>query len=227
MIRLMIVYAIDQTMAFKINADTFYLKFGPNSPKIYDESLKPLITPNLDAWIQAKTYQRYSLSLLSDMCEAFKAGLERNYTKDDLTNVADCACMSAINEIMKNGVVYDYSITYWIEVLGSDKIEKYLKVIANKLEYVVNKMGYDKLVIELARIHKICVLRQINARFVCEKILERLNVKLGEVVFPDSTKLDKKVLDSVRHDITKSIRNMDKTVSDVVIRSINIINENR
>lgn len=220
MVKIEIIYAVSKVMAFKIDLDMYYIKFGPNHPKIYDSKLQAMVIPNLDSWIQAKTHQKYSLVLLEEMSNAFIQGMLVNYSQSDVMTYAERACKLTIDGIMKNGVIYDYSISYWIEILSSDKIEKYLSVIAEKLDYVVGKMGYDKLVVELNRIRRICVLRQINARHVCEKLLERLDARKEILVYPETAILDAKVRQDVQNEVMKILREDHRLLDDGVLEGI-------
>ncbi len=221
MIDFTILYAKDSVMAFRINAQLYFIKLEPHVPTIYDNTVKPLIIPNIDSWIQAKTHQRYSLSLLKELCHAFESGINAAFTKADVLTIAEYSAHMVLEELLHRGMIYDYAISYWIEVLGSDKIEEYLKIIASKLDYVVSRMGKRKLVRELNRIRHISFLRQINSQFICEKLLEKLDAKIEAPHYPETAKLDNKIKLNARNEVIKLIKKEFSTVPDDVIEVVN------
>lgn len=222
-----ILYATEQVVACVIEQRRYYIQFGPDFPKIYDDTCKPLIVPNVDMWIQAKTHQRYDLRTLKDMTMAFIAGMRCAYSKSDVMKEAYNSCCITINEILTKGLIYDYTLVYWIEVLGNETIERYLKTIAEKLEYVMEKMGKDRLYNDLCRIYRICVIRQIDSKDVCENLIKRLGSVVREPKFPDSRKIDQIIMNNVKTKVFEHVNNMYKNVDDELIKVLKSIETGR
>lgn len=212
-----IIYAHNDAMAVKLDNVLYYMSLQDGLPRVYDNTGRQLIIPNVDSWIQAKTRQRYSITSLRDMCAAFQAGMLSSYVKTEVLAVVEYAVKHAIDEIMHRGMIYDYSLLYWIEVQGTDKLESYLKTISNKLDVIVQRVGRQKLINELKRINRVCVLRQSSARYVCEKLLERLNIDSNDPIFPKSDAIDAKVMQNAINEVLKYLKREHKSVDSTVV----------
>lgn len=224
---LQIKYATKDVVGFVVNNELFYLKFGPNIPQLFDESLSPLIVPNFDSWIQSKTQQRYSYQSLHDMAIAFYAGLSAAYNTDDLYGVCDLSAMAAIAEITKDGAIYEYSLVYWIETLGSDKMELYIKRVRDNFDKIRHKIGDNKLYNELCRMFKTCKRHQPHNAEVCENLIKRLGRIPMNPTYPNTDDTDQQVLLSARETVKKSLGTRYKGVQDSIVEIVDGIQSGR
>jgi hypothetical protein len=215
-----IVYAKNGVMAIMLDTALYFMDLREGLPRIYDSAANPMIISNIDSWIQARTNQKHSLSSFREMCYAFEAGMNYSYTKNELMAIIDYCCKSTIKEIVRRGMIYDYSLTYWIEVLGSEKIEKYLRTITDKYDDIMARVGKEKMINELRRILKVCTLRQSSARFVCERLLERLGSDPSEPVYPSSENVDARVTHNIRNEVLKYLKREHKNVDASIVEVV-------
>lgn len=224
---LQVKYATKDVVGFVVNNELFYLKFGPNIPQLFDESLSPLIVPNLDSWVQSKTQQRYSYQSLHDMAMAFSAGISVAYNIDDVRAICDLSIMSAIAAITKDGAIYEYSLVYWIEVLGSDKMELYINKIRNNFEQIRDKLGDDILYNELCRMLKACKRYQPHNAEVCEKLIKRLGRDPGDPNYPSTDEVDQQVLLNAREAVKRTLGTRYKGVPDHIVEAVDGLQSRR
>lgn len=218
---LQIKYATKDVVGFVVNNELFYLRFGPNIPQLFDESMSPLIIPNLDSWIQSKTQQRYSYQSLRDISSAFHAGIAAAYNIDDLHSICDLAIQSTICEMNQNSWIHDYSLIYWIEILDSDKMAQYLKKIRDNFATIRAQIGDDKLYNNLCRIYKTCKRQQPHNAEICEKLIKRLGKEPTDPTYPRTDETDQQVLLNTREVIRRSLGTCYKNVQDHIVETVN------
>lgn len=205
-----VVHADGCVAAFILDNALYYIRL--DIPKIYDENLEPLTIPNIDSWLIAKTQQKCGLSTMKIMADSFEKGVRSVFSDNEVAAIANTVVKTAIREIMQRGIIYDYSLAYWIEVLSSDMIEKYLNMISNKFDLVVDKLGKDRLANELRRIYQVCISRQINAEHVCKSLLVRLESSIAAPIYPDTADIDSKVLKSTSAETLKHTSGRSRTL---------------
>lgn len=224
---LQIKYATKDVVGFVVNSELFYLKFGPNIPQLFDESLSGLVIPNLDSWIQSKTQQRYSYQSLRDMALAFHAGISAAYNLDDVHTLCDSTIQFTVHEVNHNSLIYDYSLIYWIEILGPDQMELYLKKIRDNFVRIRSQIGDDKLYNNLCRMYKTCLRQQPHNANVCEKLIKRLGRMPTEPSYPKTDETDQQVLLNTREAVRKSLGTHYKNIPDHIVEAVNGIQSGR
>jgi len=223
MSNLMIKYASKDVVCFSVDDQVYYLKFGPNVPQLFDEHLVLMIIPNIDTWIQSKTQQRHSYQSLYDMSLCFYNGIQTSYNIANIDQICNLVIKLTIDEILKNGWIYEYSLIYWIEVLGPDTIEECLKKISLNFEIIRDKIGDHKLYNNLCRISKTCRVRQPHNSDICDKLIERLNMGSSDPVYPNTDSLDNKVSAGVKELLKKSIGIFYKGIPSNIIDNIRLL----
>ena len=227
MVNLQIKYVNNETIAFNIDNDLFYLKFGPNIPQLFDASAILLSVSNIDTWLCVKTHQRYSFQSLQDMAIAFSDGLHVAYDLLELNVVCENSTLTTIKVIMQREWLYDYVLIYWIESLGLDETEKYLKTLRNKFDDIIIKIGSNKLYNYLCRILKMCTYRQSHNADICEKLIKRMGREPSEPTYPNTSKIDKEVLLKVKSDVFRSLCSKYKGVPNNIVEVVDAIQSGR
>ena len=215
-----IIYVKSDVMAVLFGQTLYYLDCTEWLPRVFDSDLKQLVISNIDSWIQAKTAQKYSLATLREMGNAFADGMRASYTKTEVLSIVEYASRCVTSEILRRGAIYDYSLLYWIEVQGTEVLEKYLKTISEKLNTIVERLGVERIVNELKRIQRVCLLRQSSAKYMCDKLLERLGANSVEPQYPSTREIDMKVLSHVRNEVLKYLRQEHKAVDASIVEVV-------
>ncbi len=175
-------------VAFNIDFDLWFMQTEP-IPRIFDADLRPQIIPNLDSWFQAKTHQRYSLQSFKDITAAFKLGLSKSYSTNDLRSLAikttQAAKLALINRMG------EYGRHYWIEILDPVKLEEvWAPRVREKFEELRKKLGDDGFHNYLCRLWKFATKHRPGLVGVFERFIKRLGREPQEPVLPQTDDLD-------------------------------------
>lgn len=223
MIDLKIKYVDDSNsvVAFTIGSELFFIKFENDASvsKVYDHNAMQLHINNVDAWLQIKTQQRYSYQSLRDMSNAFLDGLLSTYNIHDLHMACNNSILATIESIMHKGFIYDYALSYWIEILGSDEIEKYLRILRNGFDKIRRKSNDNKIYSVLCRILYTCRTRSPHCADVCELLIRRLGKTPADPEFPDTTSIDNTVVLNIKNIISHNFKLEHKNIPDHIVKT--------
>ena len=224
---LSIKYANEGVVCFVIDGDIFYLKRHPGLPRLYDCNGTVMFLANIDSWLEVRTQQRHSYRSLCDMADAFYAGLKSSYNKSDIDNIFNNCVLTTIKEVTRKSWLYEYSLLFWVEVLGDDKIGQYLKSLRDNFDSIASKIGTKALSNDLTRIMRACVYRHSRNADICEKLLTRLGKIASDPIYPDTTKIDSEVLMSTRESAGKSLGYFYKDIPNEVVEMADGIQSGR
>jgi hypothetical protein len=224
---LSIKYANEGVVCFIIEGETFYLKRHPGLPRLYDERGTVMFLANIDSWLEVRTQQRHSYRSLCDMADAFLAGLKSSYNKNDIDNMFNNCVLTTIKEITRKSWLYEYSLLFWIEVLGDDKIGQYLSSLRENFDTIAKKIGPKALSNDLTRILRTCIYRHSRNADICDKLLSRLGPSVSDPTYPDTTKIDSEVLMSTRESVGKSLSYFYKDIPNEVVEMADAIQGGR
>jgi len=147
------------------------------------------------------THNRFSYQGLVDMASSFIDGVRSCLNRDSIDDMVDESIIDAIHVILQKGYIEEYSLKYWIEVLDSSEIEKYIIKIRNnfnKLE-ILNKDGLHN---DLCRILEVCEIRQLKHLIeICNNLIKRMGRTPILPKYPDTSVIDNKVLKRVKSNI--------------------------
>jgi hypothetical protein len=179
------------TIVFSIGVDLFYLKQGPGIPQVFDVNLKPLIIPNIDAWFQSKTQQRYSYRGVSDMAEAFAAGLRHTYTSKDLEYFCRLVVRSTKDAIFKTDIVRDFSAAYWVELMDPYKITKLIEILRCDFDKFRLKYNDEELYNILCRLWQFSNLHAPSEAAIFEALIRSKMSRTPQLPqYPDTREAD-------------------------------------
>ncbi len=182
-------------VAFNIDYTTYFMRFNPPY-RIYDNDLQPQVIPNLDSWIQAHTQQRHGLQIFLDLVAAFKAGLDKSYSINDLKEILYKSTITA--KLKMIDMMGEYGKHFWIEVLNPVKLETvWVAKVREKFDELRQKLGDDEFHNYLCRMLKVASAH----RPVLVPIIERLIARLGRTPsspnYPVTDDLDVELVKSV------------------------------
>lgn len=212
---LKILYVAGETICFQIDHDTYFLK-TEGIACLYDNKGKKLNITNIDYWISNRTKKQYSYKYLIDMAIAFKMGMEIGYKHEDVIDLIRKSVKMTINEIMRKGNLHQYSLLYWIEILGEKKIEKYLEYIRKNIEDVKKNIGINILTNNLLRFYKVALYRQSKCLHVVEEIIERIDEEIVEPIYPESREIDNVIIEAVSSLFDKDSGTTIKAIDEVI-----------
>lgn len=182
-------------VAFSIDFDLWFAQVEP-FPRIYDADLRPQLIPNLDSWFQAKTQQRYSLQSFLDIVAAFRAGLSKSYSVNDLRAVAHRAVLAAKSALFER--MGEYGKHYWVEVLDPVKLETvWVPQIREKFDELRGKLGDDEFHNYLCRLWKFSTRHRPGLAIVFERFIKRLGREPADPKLPQTTTLDEDLCKTV------------------------------
>jgi hypothetical protein len=185
-IKIKIIYVLDKTAAFMLADELYYIKTVYGFPQLFDHSLKQLIIPNMDYWLQFKTQQRYTYRGLQDMIEAFADGLHHSYSREDISRICDHLYDATIDYIFKTKNVREFARLFWIEILEPEQVKKLVVKIKNSFDEFLEKHGSDKLYNYLCRLWHFCLMHSPSEAPVLERLIQRLNRSVMEPHWPTS-----------------------------------------
>lgn len=223
---LQIIYVSGETIAFTINGELYYLKTGPDLPRLYTGDLRRLHMPNMDHWLQAQTQQRYSYRGLKDMAAAFADGLSHSYARSDMPTLCRRIYDITRDTIFKTAFVRDYAKTYWIELLDPKQIPKLIVEIKNNFDEMRAKWGDDRLYAYLCRLWQFCSYFATNETVVFERFLERMGRNIGDVHYPMAV-FEDQAYGHVWEKISNSDMSRYKGVSDKIAETVDAIQSDR
>ncbi len=182
-------------VAFNIDFDLWFMQLEP-VPRILDSDLKPQLIPNLDSWFQAKTHQRYSLQSFKDVVAAFRLGLAKSYSANDLKLVALRTTIATKNAVMER--MGEYGRYYWIEALDPVKLETvWAAKVREKFDELRAKLGDDGFHNYLCRLWKFATKHRPGLAVVFERFIKRLGREPQEPVLPQTDELDAELCKAV------------------------------
>jgi len=217
-------YASGFTAAFTINSQLYYIKTGPDFPKLYDENLKKLIIPNMDSWLQANTRQRFSYQTLTDMIKAFSDGLEHNYTKDDIVRICNHVFDLSRDYIFKTEYAKDYASIFKIELMDSRQIKKLIRQIKENFQKFCDKYGKEKFHLFLCRLWKFCNLNDLNSSIIVEGFITRLGKVVQDPIYP-TVNNEADIKQKIVNNIVGSGHAKFKGINDVIINNVRFVED--
>jgi hypothetical protein len=175
MVILKIKYVNGRTAAFTINGELYFLKTGPDLPRLYDRTQRRLMIPNFDYWFQAQTQQRYSYLGVCDMIGAFADGLSHSYTAGDFRAVCGEIFNVSRDVILRGPFARDYARAYRIELLDpKDAYKLVQKIAADFGDYLAN-LGRAKFHNYLCRLWQFCSYHQTGEVPAVERLISRID----------------------------------------------------
>lgn len=196
-------YVNEDTVAFELNGEIWYLRMGPGIPRIYDSDCRRQVIPNLDSWFQSKTGHRYSYQSICDMAAAFATAMRHAYHAEDIAGICVAACRATVSEIFRTDFANDYRRLFWIEFLDPTRLPTQAKAIRDNFDSLRKKLGDDDFYNYLCRLWKVCHHRDPSEAAVFEKLIKRMDRYPTDPEYPDSQGLDDKLC---RHIISKLLR---------------------
>jgi hypothetical protein len=221
---LIIKYVYRETVAFTIGTDLFYLRQGPGIPQMFNGEAKPMVVPNIDAWLQSKTQQRYSYRGLSDMASAFASGLQYTYTSHDMQHVCRLIVRSTKDAIFRTDVAREFSAAYWVELMDPGKLTKFIDVIRRDFDKYEKRYGSEELYNILCRLWQFSNLHAPSEAAVFESMIRakmRRSPKLPK--YPDTSEADQEVERLVIGIIIGKTLTEFKGISDELVKNVRSI----
>jgi hypothetical protein len=196
-------YVNEDTVAFELNGEIWYLRIGPGIPSLYDNCGRKQVVPNLDSWFQSKTGHRHSYQSICDMATAFATAIHYSYRVEDIVGICVAACRTTVSEIFKTDFANDYRRLFWVEFLDPARLPTQAKTIRNNFDTLRDKLGDDNFYNYLCRLWKVCHYQDPSEAAVFEKLIKRMGKYPVDPSYPDSKELDDKLC---RHIIGKLLR---------------------
>lgn len=192
---LVIQHVLGDVVAFSIDLDSYFMRLQP-VPRVYDNDLKPQLIPNIDSWFQAKTQQRYSHRGFLDMVAAFRCGLARSFSGDDLRAMAAQAAVTAKFAMLEQ--LAQYRKHFWIELLDPAKLESvWAPRVREQFGELRAKLGDDDFHNYLCRLLKFATQHRPGLVKVFERLIERLGRLPQEPRYPYTADLDDQLVKTV------------------------------
>ncbi len=200
MVNVKIKYANEDIVVVKLGDVLYYIRTR-GIPQIYDNQGRLLVISNIETWMIANTHNRYTYQGIVDMASAFIDGVKSCINKDSIDDMVDESIIDAIHIILQKGYIEEYSLKYWIEVLDTGELEKYIIKIRNHFDRleILNKEGLHN---DLCRILEVCEIRQLKHLIeICQNLIKRMGKSIALPKYPDTSALDSKVLKRVKSNI--------------------------
>lgn len=221
---LTIKYVYKEAVAFTIGAGLFYLRQGPGIPQMFDRNIKPMIVPNIDAWLQSKTQQRYSYRGLCDMATSFAGGLRHIYTTEDMEHICKLVVRSTRDAIFKTDMARDFSTAYWIELMDPGKIQKFIDILRNDFEKFQSKYTDNELYNILCRLWQFCNLHAPSETAVFEALMRSKMSRTPRLPrYPNTVEADREVEKLVIGVVIGKTLTEFKGISDELINNVRTI----
>lgn len=218
---LTIKYVYRETVAFTIGLDLYYLRQGPGIPQMFDGNLSPMVVPNIDAWLQAKTQQRYSYRGVSDMASSFAAGLHHAYTSDDLHHLCKIIVRTTKDAIFKTDVAREFSAAYWVELMDPGKITKFVDVLRQDFDKFKSKYTDEELYNILCRLWQFSNLHAQSEAAVFESLIRSKMLRTPQLPkYPDTQEADEEVERLVLGIIIGETLTEYKGISDELVNNV-------
>jgi hypothetical protein len=218
---LTIKYVYHDTIAFAIGADVFYLKQGPGIPQIFDERLSPMVVPNIDAWFQSKTQQRYSYRGMSDMAAAFASGLRHTYTNNDLEHLCKLVVRTTKDAIFKTDVCYEFATAYWVELMDPGKLTKFVGILRRDFDRFKAKYGEEELYNILCRLWQFSNLHAPSESAVFDSLIHSKMLRVPQLPkYPNTQEADAEVERLVTGIILGGVVSEYKGISDELVLNV-------
>lgn len=215
-----------ETAAFTIHSELYYIKTGPDFPKLYDRKMKKLIIPNIDHWLQAQTQQRYSFRGLRDMIQAFSDGLQHSYAREDLRRVCEHIFHVTRDYIFKTEYARYYAAAFKVELMDPKQIPKLTKQIKNNFDDYLERFGKERFHSYLCRIWQFCNYHDPSEAAVVESLVRRLAMEVTEPKYP----LVENEQEVKEHVITKTLGSdltKFKGIEETIVENVNGIQTGR
>jgi hypothetical protein len=191
---LTIKYVYHETVAFTIGVDLFYLRQGPGIPQMFDASLNPMVVPNIDAWLQSKTQQRYSYRGVADMASAFAAGLQHAYTSNDLEHLCKLIVRTTKDAIFKTDVAREFSAAYWVELMDPGKLTKFIEILRRDFGKFKAKYSGEELYNILCRLWQFSNLHAPSESAIFESLIRSKMLRTPQLPkYPNTQEADAEV----------------------------------
>ncbi len=182
-------------VAFSIDYILYIMRLEPIL-QLYDHNLKLQIVPNIDAWFQVQTQQRYSQRGFLDMVAAFRAGLEKSYSYNDLRALASYTTIVTKLAVIER--LPDFKKHYWIEDLDPVQLESNLApLVRDQFEQLRVKLGDDGFYNYLCRLWKFAIKYYPSLAPTFERLIGRLDRTPTEPHLPTTAELDQTLLKAV------------------------------
>lgn len=219
---LVIQHVLGNVVAFTIDLDAYFMTLQP-VPRIFNYDLKPQLIPNIDNWFQAKTQQRYSHRGFLDMVTAFRCGLARSFSGDDLRIMAANSAIAAKTALLE--LLAEYRKHYWIELLDPAKLESvWAPQVREKFEELRSKLGDDEFHNYLCRLWKFSTQHRPGLAKVFERLINRLGKTPQEPKFPPTIELDDKLVKAVLTNVLDRAAGSFRGVPEQLQRRLEMLN---
>lgn len=216
---MIIKYVSGYITVFEVENEIYYFKDSPNLPELYNSSLKRLIIPNLDNWLQNKTQQRHSLRGLRDMSAAFLMGLRCGISEDQAIQIIENTILETKRNLILTPISSEYSQQFYIELLDPSQVEtKYLPSIKDNFDRLLQNYGKEKLFGILCRFWQYCNFHLPNTAPVFENLIRRLGKEPASPQYPNTEVLDVKLIREVEKSVLRSVSLYN--VADHIINNI-------
>lgn len=206
-----------QIGAISIGPDTYYIYFGPGLPKVLDANMQPMVIPNIDSWIVAKTKHRYSLVSLQDMVEAYYEGANSAYSDEDVKSLLIRSIDLAVKRLCRSDMLDEVNKLYWIESASAMALRNLIDKMRIDFDGYKTRLGEDVLFIILCRIHRTCSLRRFDGTDTIAALASRMGRVIADPKYPDLDGFTSKIVNDVLDII---INEQVKYNTDEVLKSI-------
>ena len=161
---------------------------------MFDARLNPMIVPNVDAWLQSKTQQRYSYQGLADMASAFAVGLQHAYTSNDLEYLCRLIVRTTKDAIFKTDVAREFSAAYWVELMDPGKLTKFIDALRRDFDKFKAKYSNKELYNILCRLWQFSNLHAPSESVIFESLIRSKMLRTPQLpVYPDTQEADTEV----------------------------------
>lgn len=174
-------------------------------PRVLDSEGKALHVPNVDYWLNNKTGKQYSYRMVIDMAAAFRAGTKISYRQEEVFGIIDVVVKNTIKEITRKHFLYEYALSFWIEALGEEDIEKKLIAIRDNFQKIKESISKSKLKNELLRFYKASIYRQSKSIGICEEIITHNNMTIEDPVYPETNSIDEEIMNNIKECIAQEV----------------------
>lgn len=171
---LTIQYVYGNTVAFLINSNLYYIKVGPDLPRIYDSQKQVMHLPNIDVWLQAQTQQKYGFSCLKKMMAAFTSGLEAGYSGQDVVETVRVAAHETIQDVFHSQYTTKFATTYRVELMDSKSLQQLVSKVKQQFDRFLNNLGESSFHHLLCRMWHVAQHVDHDSLPVLEKLIGRL-----------------------------------------------------
>ena len=171
---------------------------------------------NIDNWILAITKQRYSLRALKDIITAYVEGMNSAYSESDIKDIINRSIELTIKRLARGNELDTLNKMYWVESASAATISRLIERFRKEFDDFKNKLGEDGFFNLLCRVHKNCLMKQLDGDEVCAGLASRLGRSICDPKYPS---IDN-ILDLVKNDVIRIVLSDKNNYRDVTIENV-------